>query len=339
MQIAVLGAGSWGTTLALLLSYNTHQVILWSYREDYAQLMNEKRENPTFLPGIPFPPDLLVTHDLEKAVDGAEMIVAAVPSQHLRSVLEQLKNHNFGNAIIVNVAKGIENGTLMTMSEVINDVAGSLKREHIAILSGPSHAEEVCKQMPTAVVAAAVNLSVAKFVQQTFMTPYFRVYTSGDVRGVELGGALKNVIAIAAGVSDGAGFGDNTKAAIMTRGTAEVSRLGILLGAQPRTFAGLSGFGDLIVTCMSRHSRNRHVGEEIGKGRKLDEVLNEMVMVAEGVATTKSAYDLARKRGVELPIITEVHEVLFEHKDPIIATSDLMTRDAKGESEIGSTAQ
>jgi glycerol-3-phosphate dehydrogenase (NAD(P)+) len=221
----------------------------------------------------------------------------------------------------------------MTMSEVMQDVLQSCRKENLAILSGPSHAEEVSRQIPTAVVAAAKDLRAAKVVQQTFMTPYFRVYTSDDLRGVELGGALKNVIAIGAGISDGAGFGDNTKAAIMTRGTAEISRLGILMGAQPRTFAGLSGIGDLIVTCMSRHSRNRHVGEEIGKGRKLDDVLNEMVMVAEGVATTRSAYDLARQNHVELPIIAEVHEVLFQDKDPIIATSDLMTRDAKGELE------
>lgn len=331
MRIAVLGAGSWGTTLAILLFYNAHHVVLWSYREDYAKTMMERRENPTFLPGIPLPADLEITSDLETAIHNAEMIVAAVPSQHLRSVLVNIRTHDFRDVIIVNVAKGIENESLMTMSEVIKDVLQFYRNEHLAILSGPSHAEEVSCQIPTAVVAAAPDLQVAKVVQETFRTPYFRVYRSEDVRGVELGGALKNVIAIGAGISDGAGFGDNTKAAIMTRGTAEISRLGILLGAQPATFAGLSGIGDLIVTCMSRHSRNRHVGEEIGKGRKLDDVLSEMVMVAEGVATTRSAYDLAQKHHVELPIITEVYEVLFRDKDPIIATSDLMTRDPKGE--------
>lgn len=331
MQITVLGAGGWGTTLALLLFYNAHNVVLWSYREDYAQVMIERRENPIFLPGIPLPQELEVTSDLQYAVSDAEMIVAAIPSQHLRSVLEKLKTNDFRNVVLVNVAKGIENNSLMTMSELMQDVLPLIKKENLAILSGPSHAEEVSRKIPTAVVAAARDLRVAKTVQQTFMTQYFRVYASEDLHGVELGGALKNVIAIGAGISDGAGFGDNTKAAIMTRGTAEISRLGILLGAQPSTFAGLSGIGDLIVTCMSHYSRNRHVGEEMGKGRKLDDILSEMKMVAEGVATTRSAFDLARKHNVEVPIITEVYEVLFTGKNPITATQDLMTRDAKGE--------
>lgn len=331
MHIAVLGAGSWGTTLSLLLLYNSHDVVLWSYREDYARTMIQKRENATFLPGISLPANLRITSNLEQAVRGAAMIVAAVPSQHLRSVLDKLRSHDFRNVVIVNVAKGIENESLLTMSELMLDVLPLVKRENLAIVSGPSHAEEVSRKIPTAVVAAAKDVRVAKVVQQTFLTPYFRVYPSEDIRGVELGGALKNVIAIGAGISDGAGFGDNTKAAIMTRGTAEISQLGILLGAQPHTFSGLSGIGDLIVTCMSRYSRNRHVGEEIGRGRKLDEVVSEMAMVAEGVANTKSAYDLAQKHDVELPIITEVYEVLFKGKDPRTATSDLMTRDAQGE--------
>lgn len=331
MHTAVLGAGSWGTTLAILLFYNAHNVVLWSYREDYARIMIEQRENPTFLPGVSLPEGLKITSDLDEAVHGAEMVVTAVPSQHLRSVLERLRAHNFRNVVIVNVAKGIENNSLMTMSELIQDVLPLVRKENLAILSGPSHAEEVCRKIPTAIVAAAKDLLLAQRVQQTFMTSYFRVYTSDDLHGVELGGALKNVIAVGAGISDGAGFGDNTKAAIMTRGTAEISRLGILLGAQPLTFSGLSGIGDLIVTCMSRHSRNRYVGEQIGKGRKLNEVLNEMKMVAEGVATTRSAYDLAQKHSVELPIITEVYEVLYKEKNPITATQELMTRDAKEE--------
>lgn len=333
MHIAVLGAGSWGTTLALLLCYNAHHVVLWSFREDDAHVMNLRRENPTFLPSVPFPPELEITHEIHKAVAGAEMIVMAVPSQHLRTVLEAIRNVDLRDVILLNVAKGIENGSLMTMSEVLMDVLPLCASDRIAVLSGPSHAEEVSRQIPTAVAVASKDSNVAQAIQQVFMTPYFRVYTTDDMRGVELGGALKNVIAIGAGISDGAGFGDNTKAAIMTRGTAEISRLGILLGAQPRTFAGLSGIGDLIVTCMSRHSRNRRVGEQVGKGRRLDDVLAEMVMVAEGVPTTRSAYDLARRNGVELPIISEVYEVLFQDKDPIIATSDLMTRDAKVEVE------
>jgi glycerol-3-phosphate dehydrogenase (NAD(P)+) len=229
------------------------------------------------------------------------------------------------------VAKGIENSTLMTMSEVVIDVLKHESKENLAILSGPSLAGEVSRQIPTAVVAASFRDKTSKIVQDAFTTNYFRVYVNDDIRGVELGGSLKNVIAVAAGISDGAGFGDNTKAAIMTRGIYEITRLGVKLGAQPRTFAGLSGMGDLIVTCMSHHSRNRYLGEQLGKGRKLKEVLDEMVMVAEGVATARSVRDLEKKYDIDLPIMTEVHQVLFEDKDPQRATIDLMTRHAKGE--------
>ncbi len=331
MRIAVLGAGSWGTTLAILLSYNVHQVILWSHREDQAQEMRDCRQNMRLLPGVQIPPDVDITGDLGLAVHGAEMIVTAIPTQFLRAVLEPLRTSALSDVLIVNVAKGIENISLMTVSEILLDVLPWVNPSSIVTLSGPSFAEEVSRQVPTAVVAASVNLAGAKVAQQTFMTPYFRVYSSDDIRGVELAGSIKNVIAIGAGIADGAEFGDNTKAAIMTRSTAEIARLGMALGARQQTFAGLSGIGDLIATCMSKHSRNRHVGEEIGKGRKLSDVLAEMVMVAEGVATTRSVYDLGRKHHVELPIANEVFEVLFQDKDPIIATSDLMTRDAKGE--------
>jgi glycerol-3-phosphate dehydrogenase (NAD(P)+) len=331
MRVAVLGAGSWGTTLAILLNYNSHQVTLWSHRADHTQEMIATRENTQLLPGIPIPQEISITSDVELAVAKAEMIIAAVPAQFLRSAAQRLKSHDFSSVTIVNVAKGIENDSLMTMSEVLVDVLPTVKREKIASLSGPSFAEEVSKRIPTAVVMASSHLQTAKLAQQVFMTPYFRVYSSEDIRGVELAGSVKNVIAIGAGVADGAGFGDNTKAAIMTRATAELARLGNCLGANPKTFAGLSGIGDLIATCMSKHSRNRHVGEEIGRGRKLKDVLAEMVMVAEGVATTQSVYDLAKKCMVELPIVNEVHQILFEDKDPIAATEDLMTRDAKGE--------
>jgi len=259
------------------------------------------------------------------------MIVAAVPSQFLRSVIMKIAHLHLENTIICNVAKGIENNSLMTMSEVLEDVLKHERRENLTILSGPSHAEEVCRRIPTAVVSAGYKEKSAKIVQQAFMTRYFRVYLNEDIRGVELGGAIKNVIAVAAGISDGAGFGDNTKAAIMTRGIYEITRLGVKLGAQPRTFAGLSGIGDLIVTCMSRHSRNRYVGEEVGKGRKLQEVLKEMVMVAEGVASAQSVHQLSIKTGIEMPIVSEVYRVLYEGKDPHKATEELMTRDAKGE--------
>lgn len=331
MHIAVLGAGSWGTTLAILLADNSHEVTLWSYRVDTTKAINERRENPEFLPGIPIPEAVRATGDLPKAVAGAQVIVAAVPSQFLRAVVTDLKHLPPENLLVVNVAKGIENGTLMTMSEMLHDTIPGLDPSRIATLSGPSHAEEVSRKIPTTVVAASMNPETAQMVQRIFMTPYFRVYASTDLRGVELGGALKNVIAIAAGIIDGAHLGDNTKAAVMTRGIAEIARMGVALGAHVRTFSGLSGIGDLMVTCMSRHSRNRHVGVEIGKGKKLPEILAGMVMVAEGIATTQSAYELAVKLGVEAPIISEVHKILFEGKDPLVACHDLMTRDPKGE--------
>jgi len=331
MKITVLGAGSWGTTLALVLLNNNHDVTLWAYTREQTDLLRERHENSEFLPGIPLPPNLKFSNDIEAASEGRDMIVTAVPAQYLRSVVQKIAHLNLEHTIICNVAKGIENSTLMTMSEVLLDVLQHERKENIAVLSGPSHAEEVSRQMPTAVVAGSFKPRTSKIVQDAFMTKYFRIYVNDDIRGVELGGSLKNVIAIAAGISDGAGFGDNTKAAIMTRGIYEITRLGVKLGAQPRTFAGLSGVGDLIVTCMSHHSRNRYLGEQVGKGRRLDEVLNEMVMVAEGVATAKSVRELEKKYDVDLPIMTEVHQVLFENKDPQKATFDLLTRDAKGE--------
>jgi glycerol-3-phosphate dehydrogenase (NAD(P)+) len=331
MRIAVLGAGSWGTTLAILLSDSGHEVSLWTYGEDQAKTIRETRLNAQFLPGILVPNQIEVLTDIEQAVSQRDLVVAAVPSQFLRSVAKQVAHCDFTNTIVVNVAKGIENGSLMTMSGVLLDVLTRVKKESICTLSGPSFAEEVSRKIPTAIVAASTSISTAKIVQAAFTTPYFRVYLNEDLRGVELGGSLKNVIAVGAGISDGAGFGDNTKAAIMTRGIVEITRLGVVMGADPRTFAGLSGVGDLIVTCMSRHSRNRYVGEQVGKGRKLSEILKEMVMVAEGVQTTESTRDLARKYSIEMPITNEVHSALFEGKDPYKATQDLMTRDAKGE--------
>ncbi|MBI4428452.1 MAG: NAD(P)H-dependent glycerol-3-phosphate dehydrogenase [Ignavibacteriales bacterium] len=331
MKVTVLGAGSWGTTLALVLFENKHDVNLWTYKPNQAELMRKTGENKAFLPGIPLPPQLNIITDIEGACHKRDMIVAAVPSQFLRSVIEKIAHLRLEHTIICNVAKGIENKSLMTMSEVLEDVLKHERKENLAILSGPSHAEEVSRRIPTAVVSSAYKDKTAKMVQDAFMTRYFRVYVNEDIRGVELGGAIKNIIAIGAGISDGAGFGDNTKAAIMTRGIYEITRLGVKMGAQPRTFAGLSGIGDLIVTCMSRHSRNRHVGEEVGKGRKLQDVLKEMVMVAEGVATSQSVHELSQKHNVEVPIVSEVYRVLYEGKDPHKATEDLMTRDARGE--------
>ncbi len=330
MKIAVLGAGSWGTALAVLLQANAHSILLWGHLIEDTEELEQKREN-RLLPGIHIPSEIEITNDLQRAIDHAEMIVTAVPSQFLRSVIEPLKNIDFSNTYFVNVAKGIENESLMTMSGVISSTLPSVRRDHIAVLSGPSFAEEVARKVPTAVVAASESLETAKLVQQTFMLPYFRIYSSTDLRGVELGGSIKNVMAIAAGIADGANFGDNTKAAIMTRGTVELTRLGVALGAKQSTFAGLSGIGDLIVTCISKHSRNRHVGEEIGKGRSLDVVIAEMEMIAEGVATTRSLHNLAKGLQVEMPIVHAVYSILFEGKDPIQATFDLMTRGAKEE--------
>lgn len=331
MKISVLGAGGWGTTLAILLHYNGHSVTLWEYKKQYAKTLSKKRENTKYLPGIKIPEEIQITHNLQESTDSKNIIVLSVPSQFLRNVIKELTIKEIKNSILVSVSKGIEKNTLLTMSQMIKDVFPQLDKSQIGVLSGPSHAEEVCKRIPTAVVSASEDFETAKTIQAAFMTSYFRVYASNDITGVELGGALKNVMAIGAGIIDGAKFGDNTKAAIMTRGIAEISRLGIAMGAQPETFAGLSGMGDLIVTCMSRHSRNRYVGEKVGSGKKLKEVLASMEMVAEGVETTRSAKQLAEKNKIETPIINEVYKILFEDKDPVKATNDLMTRDMKTE--------
>lgn len=331
MKISVLGAGGWGTTLAILLHNNGHEVTLWEYKSNYAKFLSKNRTNETYLPGIQIPLEILITNNLNEAVKKKHIIVFAVPSQFLRSVIHQILFSEIKDTILLSVAKGIENNSLMTMSQMLKDEIHDLDENQIAVLSGPSHAEEVSRKIPTAVVAASKNHETSKLIQVAFMTPYFRVYSSTDILGVELGGSFKNVIAIGAGIIDGAKYGDNTKAAIMTRGVAEISRLGLAMGALPETFAGLSGMGDLIVTCMSRHSRNRFVGEQIGAGKKLKDILKKMEMVAEGVQTSKSASQLAKKFKVETPITTEVYKILFEDKDPIKATIDLMTRDMKME--------
>ncbi len=333
MKISVLGAGGWGTTLAVLLHYNGHKVTLWEYKKNYAKTLQKKRENEIYLPGIEIPKGINITHDLDESTIDQNMIVLAVPSQFLRSVISEVNPNEVKDSIFVSVAKGIENSSLLTMSQMIQEVIPTLDDQQIGVLSGPSHAEEVSKRIPTAVVAASHSETTSKSIQAAFITSYFRVYGSTDVLGVELGGAFKNVIAIGAGIIDGAKFGDNTKAAIMTRGVAEIARLGTAIGANPDTFAGLSGMGDLIVTCMSKHSRNRFVGEQIGAGKKLKQVLKSMNMVAEGVQTSRSASQLAKKYEVETPITDEVYQILFEDKDPVKATTDLMTRDMKMEGE------
>lgn len=331
MNVAVLGAGGWGTTLAILLLSNGHTVTLYEYKPDYAQILRQKRINEIYLPKIKIPQEIYITSDLNEAISKKQIIVLAVPTQYLRSVIEKINFISIKNSILVNVAKGIEISTLKRVSEIIKDVFPSISDDQIATLSGPSHAEEVARKIPTAVVVGSSSIETAKFVQNEFMNPYFRVYATTDIVGVELGGSLKNVIAIGAGICDGAGFGDNTKAAIMTRGIAEISRLGMALGAKAETFSGLSGIGDVIVTCMSKYSRNRFVGEEIGKGKKLKQILAEMEMVAEGVPTAKSVYLLSQNLKIEVPICTEVYKILYEDKDPILATTHLMTRQPKEE--------
>ena len=333
MKIAVLGAGGWGTTLAILLHRNGHNVTLWEYNPEYANTLEEYRENFYYLPKIIIPKDIKITNDLEFAVHDKNIILVSTPTQFIRNNLKALSNCKFKDEIIVSAAKGIENDSLYLVSDIILDVMHGTKKEKIVSLSGPSHAEEVSRRVPTAVVSASINIKTAEFIQNIFANYYFRVYSSNDLIGTEIGGALKNVIAIAAGISDGAGFGDNSKAALMTRGISEIMKLGLKLKAKKETFFGLSGIGDLIVTCESKHSRNRFVGEQIGSGKKLAVILKEMKMVAEGVATTKSAYELSKRHKIEMPIVEEIYAILFKDRSPHQATKNLMTRALKPESE------
>lgn len=330
MKISVLSDGGWGTALAILLCHNGHDVCLWGPFPEYLDEMARTRRNDKFLKGVALPATLRFEADLGQACADASILLLAAPSQYMRGLLERLRPlPRPADAIYLNVAKGIESGTCRRMSELVQEVLGPVR---YVILSGPSHAEEVARFIPTAVMTASLDATAARTIQQAFMNEFFRVYTSNDVVGAELGGSLKNVLALAAGVLDGMGMGDNTKAALMTRGIVEMARVGQALGGRAETFSGLSGIGDLIVTCMSRHSRNRHVGEELGKGRKLADIQREMGMVvAEGVTTASAAYALARRTQVETPIIDEVHASLYENKDPRLAVRALMCRDAKPE--------
>lgn len=329
-RIAVLGDGGWGTALAALLSAKGHACTLWGPFPDYVAEIRRQCENVRFLPGVPLPDALELTGDVQAALEGATLVVLASPVPYLRGVLERVATvQRPDDPLFVNVAKGIEVDTRKRVSEIVRGVLGPVR---YAVLSGPSHAEEVARGVPTAVATAAENEADAHLVQQVFMNDVFRVYTTDDVVGVELGGALKNVLALAAGICDGMELGDNSKAALMTRGIAEMARLGRALGGRPETFSGLSGIGDLIVTCISRHSRNRHVGEELGRGRPLAQVQKEMgLAVAEGVKTARSAYALARQADVSTPIIDQVHAALYEDKPPDQALRELMTRTAKPE--------
>ncbi len=327
-KIAVLGDGAWGTTLSILLSKKGYNVSLWGAFSDYIRSLKRTRENTKFLPQFKIPEAVNITDNAKEATLDAEIIIVAIPSQFARKVFGNFKDIDLSNCIIVSVVKGIENKTLKRLSEIITE---ELSAGKICVLSGPTIALEVANGMPTSAVVASHDTDIAKEIQDAFMTERFRIYTSADIIGVELGGSLKNIIAIAAGISDGLGFGTNAKAALFTRGLVEIKRLGAAMGAKEETFNGLSGMGDLMTTCISPFSRNRHVGEEIGKGKKLSEIVQQMEQIAEGIYTTESACELAKRHKVEMPITEQVSKVLFENKNPLRAVTDLMTREKKAE--------
>jgi len=333
-RVAVIGAGSWGTALAISLAESGHSTVMWARRQEAADRMNETRHNPRYLPDAVIPESLVITHDLHRVVENADVWLIAVPSQGVRHVAEKLACHFSPDVLLVSVAKGIENGTLMTTSEVMLDAFPGATPDRIGVLYGPSHAEEVAQHSPTTVVAASSSVATAEVIQDIFMTPTLRVYVNTDLRGVEIAGSVKNVLAIAAGISDGVGYGDNAKAAILTRGLSEIKRLGVAMGAREGTFGGLAGIGDMVVTCMSTLSRNRNLGFAIGQGKSLEEVQKEMTMVAEGVRTTASVMELAERLNVEMPITSAVHSILFEGVPPAEAVRQLMMRSAKQEEWI-----
>lgn len=323
-RVSFLGAGSWGTALAILCANNGHQVTIWSKVKAEIDMLRENREHKDRLPGVKLPDSIVIEDDLEKACTGQDIIVFSVASPFVRSTANEAKPFIKDKQIIVNVGKGIEEDTLMTLCEIIED---ELPMADVAVLSGPSHAEEVSKGVPTTVVVGAKSQKTAMFIQDVFMSDSFRVYTSPDMISIELGGALKNVIALAAGILDGMGMGDNTKAALMTRGIAEISRLGIELGGKMETFCGLSGIGDLIVTCTSTHSRNHNCGYLLGQGKSLAEAKEEIKQVVEGVNCAKAAMALANKYHVTMPIVEQINAVLFENKSTALAMKDLLERD------------
>jgi glycerol-3-phosphate dehydrogenase (NAD(P)+) len=331
MNIGVIGAGSWGTTLADLLAKQGHAVTLWAHEQDLVARMRQNHKNDLYLPDFTLDDNLTFTSELSEVAAGKEILVLVTPSQVMRSVVRQAEPHMDKDTVLVSAAKGIENDTLMPMSEVLSEVLPQTRCKRLAFLSGPTFAREVAAEIPTALTIASLDDAIASLVQKTFSNHYFRVYRSQDVIGVELGGALKNVIALAAGISDGLGFGYNARAALITRGLVEMTRIGLAKGAEERTFMGLSGMGDLVLTCTGDLSRNRSVGLELGRGRKLDEILSSMKMVAEGVKTTLSAYQLGRRLGVETPIMEQMYLILFENKDPRDAVADLMQRSLKAE--------
>lgn len=327
-KVTVIGSGSWGTALAVMLAKNGHEVVIWSRRQDAVDELLNDRKNERYLPGVVIPENIQATTDREKAVAEAEIIILAVPSRAVAETVRDFSPYFKTWQILVNVAKGLEPGTLLRLSDVIHREAPQCE---VCVLSGPSHAEEVSRGIPTTCLITCENEAAAKVVQEEFANPRFRLYTNTDMIGVEMGAALKNVMALAAGMSDGLGFGDNTKAAIMTRGMAEMKRLGLAMGGKPETFAGLSGIGDLIVTCTSMHSRNRRAGILLGQGKSLQETLDEVKMVVEGVNTVQAACALAERYHVSMPITQTIYQVLFEGKNVEDAVLELMTRDHKSE--------
>ena len=327
-NIGIIGAGSWGIALSVLLHNNGHKITVWSILEDEIMMLNTEHEHKDKLPGVKLPEDMVFTTDLKAAIEGKDILVLAVPSPFTRSTSHNMKKYVSEGQIIVNVAKGIEEKSLMTLSKIIKE---EIEQADVAVLSGPSHAEEVGRGIPTTIVVGAKTKETAEYIQNVFMSDVFRVYISPDVLGIELGAALKNVVALAAGIADGLGYGDNTKAALITRGITEIARLGTAMGGKFETFCGLSGIGDLIVTCASMHSRNRRAGILIGQGKTMEEAMAEVKMVVEGIYSAKAALGLAQKYNVEIPIIEEVNKVLFENKPAKEAVSDLMQRDKKSE--------
>lgn len=327
-KVSVIGAGSWGTALAAVLDYNGHEVTIWSVMEEEIKMLKEKREHVSKLPGVKLSEEIQLTTDLKEAAEGRDLLVIAVPSVFTRGTAKNMRPFVGEGQLVVNVAKGIEEKTLMVLSDIIEE---EIPQAKVAVLSGPSHAEEVGRKLPTTCVAGAKSRDTAEYIQNIFMNDVFRVYTSPDMLGIELGGALKNVIALAAGMADGLGYGDNTKAALITRGIAEIGRLALAMGAKYETISGLTGIGDLIVTCASRHSRNRKAGMLIGQGRTMEQATEEVQMVVEGVYSAKAAMGLSEKYQVPMPIIEQVNLVLFHDKPVGEAVQELMLRDKKSE--------
>ena len=327
-NVGIIGAGSWGTALASLLYDNGHQVTVWSIDDNEVKMLNEEREHKTKLPGVKLPDDMIFTGNLEQTICGKDFLVLAVPSPFTRATAKKMCPYVVKGQILVDVAKGIEEHTLKTLSEQIEE---EIPQADVAVLSGPSHAEEVGRKLPTTCVVGAKTRKTAEYLQKMFINSVFRVYTSPDIKGIELGGSLKNVIALAAGIADGLGYGDNTKAALITRGIAEIARLGVKMGGKLQTFTGLTGIGDLIVTCASVHSRNRKAGYLIGQGKSMQEAMNEVQMVVEGVYSAKAAKALSEKYQVSMPIVAEINAVLFEGKDPADAVGNLMLRESRSE--------